>query len=361
MRSLIERSDDRNTCPIGLKIELSDERLCDALNQVLMMRYKGIDVSASSRSELLFVLRDAPGGMALFMEGDGLPKGVSAYFRYGERVASIVERIYELSGSDLHLDDLSGITHSAECIAFISSSGGCGTTALAKTMGRLILRDMGRRCLYISLAPYEREGEGLRTNAFTQLMYRLMADQSADPGRIWREDRGLFTIVNSGINPESGNLTPELLKGLLSSAGRAGIRYVILDIGNHLEKDRRTLLKECGTVISVFREGRGPAGVSCGGRTVFVENLCGPDRVKEEPFAHGTLRIRNHGRMDRDDPGPPFCEDVRRIMGALGFGHGGGKEEKGSGKGRVSGVGQDTFRGNGQRRKGDGDHRGMRL
>ena len=120
---------------IGLRIEIKDRLLAEALPQVIMARYKGVSVSAGADPAADFVLRDAPGGMVLLKDDEGRSGGVLAYFRYGDRAGRLVERLYELTGTEYRERGTLDRSTEAECIAFIASKGGIGTTTLARSFG----------------------------------------------------------------------------------------------------------------------------------------------------------------------------------------------------------------------------------
>ena len=332
----MERKDRKRDCDIGLLVNLSDADYSDAIVRVIMAGHSGIRVlsgnGADESAENVFSLNDSAGGSVLFgPSGTGKPTAL-AFFRKGERISSITERIREISGIEPPSAGVPRSGTEAECIAFIASCGGSGVTTLAKNTGRLAFRDLGVRCLYLSLAPYGAGQANGRRNLTTRLFYRLMSDGIPDLRQLCSEERGVFVTESFGINPESGSLSPELLGKLRISARASGFGCVLLDIGNHLERDRVQILEMCGKAVSVRREGGMPVRASASGKAVYVENFCKPDSSAKPGVKGGAarpetgaVRIADMGEMNGIDPPAPYCEKVRRVIRLLEIGSGEGK------------------------------------
>ena len=355
---------------IELQVDLNDKAYSDAVVQVIMARHVGISVrpysaasdagpSPGSGSDThSFILRDAPGGTVIIGKGPGTGQKILAFFPSGERISRIVDRIYSLSGRAQVSEADERDAAVSDCVAFIAARGGAGTSTLARTFGRIAFREMGEKCLLLSLAPYGNSPSAGPSNPATRLYYRIMTDERADIMPLCSEERGVYTVEGRGLDPESGNLDPALLEKLLKAAGSCGFRYVLLDIGDHLEKDRIRLLKSCQRIVSVARQGTEHAAAALPPDTVYVETFCG------DVSSDGTgnvIRIPDTGPMDEMGPAAEYCEKVRNLIRILRMDDGERKQDRSRGESGESGVAAHPVRRYRLRRESSEDHRGMRI
>ena len=140
------------------------------------------------------------------------------------------------------------VMQGAAVLAFAADAGGIGTSSLAAGTAAALYRIFGERSLYLNLTPCDRRAEALfgegaaeGEDRFLRMLFDLARDRQPDLGRYVAEGNGVDRVPAPLFNPRCGEFGRSGLRRVAEAAGARGYRYVVLDIGNHLDGERPAL------------------------------------------------------------------------------------------------------------------------
>ena len=152
-------------------------------------------------------------------------------------------------------ESLSADEKSIKVIAFTSAKGGIGTTEISRSMCKTLYRD-GYKCLYINLSPVtffvDDRYSNLKNKDLLRMIYFLRENKLDDLSIFVSESDGILEIKSGVVNGFVEEFNENTLAGLKKKAVVENYDYLILDIGNHLDKGNRHLLKSCDAEIMLL-------------------------------------------------------------------------------------------------------------
>ena len=235
------------------------------------------------RLPVVLLTEEERNGQAVYEEdpGDGEPEPAALLcaYRYlpAPKLAAVL--LAACGKGDLGEGRRTGI------LAVAAEDGGCGCTAIAVDLARILTRQR-RKTLYVNLCPLtlppdqllsgeaaertvapgraflrraasrrEESAEGTWEEndelGWTRLCYRLRRGRDPWLAGMTEESGDLFYLRTPYYNKRAGEVDAQLLLRLSAAAAAAGFVELVLDLGNHLEGNRLSLLAVCDRVVTV--------------------------------------------------------------------------------------------------------------
>ncbi len=133
-------------------------------------------------------------------------------------------------------------------LAFSAVSGGCGCTALALSVGQMLYKLYGQKCLYLNLCPVNDSRKYLQVREernFLTLLYYLDENVDFPLGEFITHAHNIDCIHAAVFHTHYDEMEPHLLNLLLKKVEQSGeYTYFIADISNHLSRTNRSLLQK---------------------------------------------------------------------------------------------------------------------
>jgi len=178
-------------------------------------------------------------------------------FRYKEShrlVNDLLFLYFKLSGKNI---EISGDTK-CRVLVFCSVSGGCGCTATALTVGQMLYRLYGCKCLYLNLCPIDDSKKYLKKGgekSLLSLLYYLDVEKDFPMGTFIMQEEDVDYIQTNVMNSYFDEIQPKILNRLLKKIDDMGkYSFLLLDMSNHFSRTNRQVLSRCEQVILMHQE-----------------------------------------------------------------------------------------------------------
>jgi len=178
-------------------------------------------------------------------------------YRYKESQHLINDLLFiyfRLSGKNLeYIGD-------AECkiLAFASASGGCGCTLTALSVGQLLYKMYGCKCLYLNLCPVDDSKKYLPTesgDSLLNLLYYLEVQRDFPLGSFISQTETMDYIHTNLINSYFDELSLTLLQRLLKKVDEIGIySFLLVDMSNHFSRNNKQLLAQASQIVLLYQD-----------------------------------------------------------------------------------------------------------
>lgn len=214
------------------------------------------------------------------------------YYDSRRMVESISFIYYRLTGVavDYHTDE------QCKVVLFAAGAGRCGTTVTALAVSRMIWKLYGKRGLYLNLCPLNDSAKYLSCDGeerFLRLLYYLDTEKDFPLDSFIRSEEEMGYIPAPLVNPYFHEVDAEVLRRLLEKLKTAGqYDFLVLDVGNHLERRNTELLYKADAVVFLWDD-----------RAIF------PGKYAEAVFRE----IKEQSREGMFIPVHNFAEDDRQI------------------------------------------------
>ncbi len=178
-------------------------------------------------------------------------------YRYKESQHLINDLLFiyfRLSGKNLEY------VGDAECkiLAFASASGGCGCTLTALSVGQMLYKMYGCKCLYLNLCPIDDSKKYLQTesgNSLLNLLYYLEVQRDFPLGSFISQTETMDYIHTNLINSYFDELSLTLLRRLLKKVDEIGIySFLLVDMSNHFSRNNKQLLAQASQIVVLYQE-----------------------------------------------------------------------------------------------------------
>ncbi len=209
----------------------------------------------------------------------------------------------------------------AKVIVLISDEGGTGVSTIGVNLARLLSRKDG--AIYLNLCPFatspkeilwgERDFVGGKT--WMRMLYGFKKGKRGLLPAVTESIEEMTYIPAPHINNHGDGIDEEILENLRKEAFAEGYGYLILDIGSHLEGNRKKLVERAFRVVGVnpgydlemeLRE-------RFGERFITIVNLYREDAVEVKGDRQADIHIgysRQLGRRSLDEELREAFEDL---------------------------------------------------
>ena len=136
-------------------------------------------------------------------------------------------------------------------IGVFSTSGGCGTTVIAQSIGRKFYR-MGYKVLYLDLTPISLNWISGSVDQMSRLLYGIIRGRNFSIDEFTTFSNGIHYIPEAPMGGYPDIIDRERIKTILESCGKADYDIVIFDIGNHLMGNNIKSLGQMDFGVCVF-------------------------------------------------------------------------------------------------------------
>lgn len=137
-------------------------------------------------------------------------------------------------------------------LIFAADQGGIGVTSTAIAVGTMLYRIYESKCLYINLCPFDDSVRYLNheKGSLLKLQYYLEKTSEFPISSFITENEELDCINTGVINSYFNEMKPEIMSKLMAGIDNLGrYSYLIIDIGNHMSKENRSLITQSDLMI----------------------------------------------------------------------------------------------------------------
>ena len=182
-------------------------------------------------------------------------------------------------------------------LAFASVAGGCGCTATALSVGQMLHRMYGGKCLYLNLCPIDDSKKYLPeagSDGLRNLLYYLDVGKDFPLASFIVQTDRVDAIRTSQINAYFDELDLKLLRRLLKKIDDLGqYSFLILDMSNHLSRSNKQLLTQASQIILMYQEQEMvPEN--------YFDDLIG--EIRDLAGGNPVITVKNFGDAFEEDP-----------------------------------------------------------
>lgn len=138
-------------------------------------------------------------------------------------------------------------------LVFAGVAGGCGCTTVAITVGKMLYKLYGCKCLYLNLCPLNDSKRYLPSegkNGLLTLLYYLDVKKDFPLGSFFVESEQLDYVHTHLMNSNFDEVHPHILNRLIEKIDDYGkYAFFIIDISNHFSRTNKQLLSRAFRII----------------------------------------------------------------------------------------------------------------
>lgn len=182
-------------------------------------------------------------------------------------------------------------------LIFASVSGGNGCTATALTVGQMLYKLYGCKCLYLNLCPIDDSKKYLPaggSSSLLNLLYYLDVEKDFPLGTFITQSNSIDYIHTNMVNSYFDELNLTLLNRLLKKVDEVGTYpFLLIDVSNHLSRNNKQLLAQASRIILLYQ-----------GQEFVPETYFSAMTEEIEKIAQGTeiIKVKNFAEeFDADD------------------------------------------------------------
>ena len=253
---------------IKVGICLDDMQFAHALSQGLARECRNMTFFLFNRTaechgcDLILSSEPSDDPRSILMVRDGAEENIYGgppycVFRYKEShrlVNDLLFIYFEITGKNLEF------AGDAKCriLVFASISGGCGCTATALSVGQMLYKLYGAKCLYLNLCPINDSLKYISTGgteSLLRLLYYLDIQKDFPLKSFISPLQHIDAIQTNLLNTYFDEISLELLDRLVNKVDELGeYSFLIFDISNHFSRTNKKLLRRAFRMVLLYQE-----------------------------------------------------------------------------------------------------------